>query len=165
MAEKRTIPVLNVNEDFYLQGVEVTATAAEINNAADLSNAAEIVAATNVITSAENKKTFYLSSSTEFVSTLPAPFLGAEYVFVVAAAPSGASYTIVTAGAPDQIIVGGVHDAGGAAGDVESTAGGTTITFVDGQAVVGDTAILRSDGTSWFARIFVNVATGATITG
>lgn len=153
MAEKRTIPFLNVSERLEVGGVGFAAGAS-----------AEVVSAANTITSAENKKTFYLSSATEFDSVLPAPFLGAEYTFVVAAAPSGASYTISTSGAA-QILVGGVHDAGGAAGDVESTAGGTTITFVDGQAVIGDTAVVRSDGTNWYARIFVNVAAGATITG
>jgi hypothetical protein len=124
----------------------------------------EVVAATNVITAAESGKVFFLASATEFVSTLPAPAAGLHFTFIVAAAPAGASYTIVT-DASAQVLVGGVHDAGGTAGDVESTAGATTITFVDGQSVVGDTAMLWSDGTSWFARVFVNVAAGATFTG
>lgn len=128
------------------------------------SESVEVVAATNVITAAESGKTFFLSSATEFVSTLPAPAAGLKYRFIVTAAPSGASYTIVTDAAA-QILVGGVHDAGGAAGDVESTAGATTITFVDGQAVIGDWAEVISDGTNWYARVFVNVATGATFTG
>lgn len=125
---------------------------------------AEVVAATNAIDAAENGKTFYLNSATEFASTLPAPFLGAKFTFIVAAAPSGASYTVVTNGSA-QIMVGGQHDAGGAAGDVESTAGATTLTFVDGQSVIGDWAEFRSDGTNWYVRAFSNVAAGITFTG
>jgi len=128
------------------------------------SGVAATVAATNTLTSADNGKTIFLNSATEFATTLPAPALGLNFTFIVAAAPSGASYTIVTAGATETL-VGGQHDAGGAAGDVESTLGGTTITFVDGQAKIGDTAMLWSDGTNWYTRIFTNVAAGATITG
>lgn len=128
------------------------------------SETVETVAATNVITAAESGTTFFLSSATEFASTLPAPAAGLKYRFIVTAAPSGASYTIVT-NAAAQILVGGVHDAGGAAGDVESTLGATTITFVDGQSVIGDWAEVISDGTNWYARVFVNVAAGATFTG
>lgn len=124
----------------------------------------EVLAAADTLTAADNGKVIFLSSGTEFATTLPAPFLGAHFTFIVTAAPSGASYTIVTSGSA-QILVGGVHDAGGAAGDVESTAGATTITFVDGQSVIGDTAMLWSDGTNWYARVFVNVAAGATFTG
>lgn len=125
---------------------------------------AEVVAATNVITAAENGKTFFLNSSTEFASTLPAPFLGAHYTFIVSAAPSGASYTVVTDSSA-QVMVGGQHDAGGAAGDVESTLGATTLTFVDGQSVIGDRADFWSDGTNWYVRAFSNVAAGITFTG
>ena len=55
--------------------------------------AAEVVTATNVITAAESGTTFFLSSATEFVSTLPAPALGLNFTFIVAAAPASASYT------------------------------------------------------------------------
>lgn len=125
---------------------------------------AEVVIATNVITALENGAVFFLTAATEFVSTLPAPFLGARFTFIVAAAPSGASYTVVTDSAAE-IMVGGQHDAGGAAGDVESTAGATTLTFVDGQSKVGDRADFFSDGTTWFVRAFSNVAAGITFTG
>lgn len=125
----------------------------------------EVVAAANVITASENGKTFFLNSATEFANTLPAPFLGAKYTFIVTAAPSGASYTVVTEGGC-QVLAGSVHAAThGDSGDIEAAATGTTVTFVDGQAVVGDTAILHSDGTSWFAQCFCSTLAGITITG
>jgi len=142
----------------------VTATALQLNQAAVPASGVEIVAATNVIAATESGKTFFLNHATEFVSTLPAPAAGLKFTFIVTGAPSGASYTIVTNSAA-QVIFGAQHDAGGAAGDVEATGGATTITFVDGQAAVGDRADLISDGTNWYATIFTSVAAGATITG
>lgn len=124
----------------------------------------QVAAATLALAAADNGKTIFLNSSTEFATTLPAPFLGARFTFIVAAAPSGASYTVVTSGAAE-IIIGKVHSAAGDAGDVENTAGGTTITFVDGQAVAGDRVDLESDGTNWYVVGFASVAAGITITG
>ncbi len=126
--------------------------------------AAEVVVATNVITAAESGKTFYLNAATEFVSTLPAPALGLRFTFIVAAAPSGADYTVVT-NAAAEVIIGKVHSAAGDAGDVENTAGGTTITFASAQSVAGDRVDIESDGTNWYAVCFASVAAGITITG
>lgn len=127
---------------------------------------AEVVAATNVITAAESGATFFLDAATEFVSTLPAPALGLKYTFIVTNAPETASYTVVTTGAAE-IMIGRVFlSAGsGADGDTEDTAGGTTLTFVDGAAVIGDMAEFWSDGTNWYVRAFAKVSTGITITG
>lgn len=112
----------------------------------------EVVTATNVITAAESGKTFFLNSSTEFVSTLPTPALGLEYTFIVKAAPSGASYTIVSASGTDNIH-GVAVSAADAGGSVDTTAGtaADTITFVDGQALQGDRVHLICDGTYWYA--------------
>lgn len=128
-------------------------------------SAAEVVTATNVITAAENGRTYFLDSATEFVSTLPAPAAGLRFQFIVSAAPSGASYTIVTDSSAN-IIVGRVlsSDLNAASdGDLE-TAGGDTITLVDGKAVKGDRVILECDGTNWYAYIDVSVFDAATIT-
>lgn len=123
--------------------------------------AAEIVTATNVITAAESGTTFYLNSTTEFVSTLPAPALGLNYEFIVTGAPSGASYTIVTTSSAN-IIKGQQYVAADAAGDTGTA--DDTITFVDGQSVAGDRVVVKSDGTSWFAYAFSAVAAGITFT-
>lgn len=121
----------------------------------------EVVSATNVILAAENGRTFFLNSETEFVSTLPAPFLGGRFEFVCAAAPASASYTIVTASSAD-IIKGTVHSSTG--GNASSGLTGDTITFADGVAVAGDRVVLVSDGTSWFATAFCDADAGITIT-
>lgn len=127
--------------------------------------AAEVVTATKTLTAGENGKTVFLNSATEFVTTLPAPALGLKYRFIVAAAPSGASYTIVTNGSAN-IIKGAVYSAdlnAASDGDIE-TSGGDTITLVDSKAVAGDVVEIESDGTNWFARIFVSAFDAATIT-
>lgn len=150
--------VLRVNS----AGLLVSANAATSSLASTLPLASyEVVTATNVIDADENGRTYFLSSATEFVSTLPAPFLGARFTFIVSAAPSGASYTIVTASSGN-IIKGQQYPASGAAGDTGTA--DDTITFVDGQAVAGDRVELFSDGTSWFAYAFSAVAAGVTFT-
>lgn len=128
----------------------------------------EVVTATNVITAAESGRVFFLNSGVEFASTLPAPALGLEYTFIVSAAPASASYTVVTEGGC-QILAGhvlAVDVAGSDTGtDVETTATGTTITFVDSVSVVGDRCHVISDGTSWFASCLAGSPQGITITG
>jgi hypothetical protein len=130
-----------------------------------VTDATEVVTATNVITAGETGKTFFLSSATEFVSTLPAPAAGLKFSFVVSAAPSGASYTIVTNSSAN-IIKGQVYssdlDAAGNA-DIE-TSGGDTITLVDAKSVAGDRVDLICDGTNWFAYCFCSVFDAITIT-
>jgi len=123
---------------------------------------AEVVTATNAdISAVESGKTFFLSSATEFVSTLPAPALGLRYTFIVTAAPSGASYTVVTNSSAN-IIIGQQQSVAGDAGDFGTA--DDTITFVDGQAVAGDRVDVISDGTSWFAYAQSKVAAGITFT-
>ena len=105
-------------------------------------------------------KTFFLNSGTEFQSTLPTPAAGLEYTFVVKAAPSGASYTIVSHD-DSNIIIGLVtcataDDLGANDDDAD------IITFVDGQAVVGDWIRVISDGTKWYFSGACKVAEGIT---
>lgn len=128
-------------------------TAGSTSPASTATKATETVAATNVLTKTESGKTLFLSSATEFVSTLPAPVAGLEFEFIVAAAPSGASYTIVTTGGTD-LIHGTAVSAADAGGSMDTTAGtpADTITFVDGQALVGDRVRVVSDGTYWYAQ-------------
>lgn len=147
-----------------LTGTSTSATTAQLDIAAIPASGAETVAATNDITAAESGKTFFLDHATEFVSTLPAPAAGLRYSFIVVNAPETASYTVVT-NAAAQVLGGHVLAADGNAGDVESPAAGTTITFVDSAAVAGDRVDVISDGTSWYARCTCAVATGITITG
>jgi hypothetical protein len=119
--------------------------------------------ATYSVPQSENGTTYYLNSGTEFVTTLPAPFLGAEYEFIVKAAPSGASYTVVT-GSSANVIKGVQLTAQDAGGSGDSGTADDTISFVDGQAVAGDRVLVKSDGTSWFAYAFSKVLAGITFT-
>lgn len=121
----------------------------------------KVLTATYSVPQDENGTVYYLNSTTEFVTTLPSPFLGAEYTFIVKSAPSGASYTVVTASSAN-IIKGLQNSVAGDAGD-NGTAD-DTITFVDGQAVAGDMVRVVSDGTSWFAYAISKVAAGITFT-
>lgn len=130
-----------------------------------IGNIDEIVTATNVITAGESGKTFFLNSTTEFVSTLPAPVLGFRATFIVTGAPSGASYTIVTTTSAN-IIKGAVFSAdlnAASDGDIE-TSGGDTISFVDSKAVAGDRVEIYCDGTNYFAHAFTTVFDAVTIT-
>lgn len=114
----------------------------------------ETVAATNVLTAGESGKTLFLAHATEFATTLPEEAAGLEFTFIVGLAPASASYTVVTAGTTQNTIHGvnvSAADAGGAAG---ATAGTPVdvITFVDGQAGVGDGCHLICDGALWYAQ-------------
>ena len=117
--------------------------------------------ALSTLTAAQSGRTFFLNSATEFATTLPAPAAGLVYTFIVAAPPSGASCTVVT-NASANIIKGQAVNAAGAAGDTGTA--DDTISFVDAQAVAGDSVTVISDGTSWFAYGMCAVAAGITFT-
>lgn len=117
--------------------------------------------AASTLTAAQSGTTFFLSATSEFATTLPAPAAGLTYTFIVKQAPSGASYTIVTTSSAN-IIKGQAYNVAGAAGD--SGTADDTISFVDGQSVAGDMVTVISDGTSWFAKGFCAVAAGITFT-
>lgn len=121
--------------------------------------------ATTTLTAASHGKTLFLNSATEFVTTLPALEAGLRFKFVVKAAPSAASYTVVTSDSAN-VIVGQVLSSelpAAAAADSE-TAGGDTITFVDGVAVKGDWAEVVCDGTNWYMTAGCKTAAAITIT-
>ena len=127
--------------------------------------ASEIVTTTNVITASESGTTYFLNAATEFASTLPSPAQGLFFRFIITNAPETASYTIGTAAAAAQI-AGKIFGADGNAGDTQTAATATTVTFVDSKSTLGDMVEAYSDGTSWFVLGFCNTATDSiTITG
>ena len=140
-------------------------TAGSTAEASTRKTAVETVGVTNGLSKTESGKTLFLSATTEFVSTLPAPLAGLEFEFIVAAAPSGASYTIVTHDASN-IIHGMAVSAADAGGSVDTTAGtpADTITLVDGQAAIGDRIRVVSDGTYWYAQGLCNDEDAITFT-
>lgn len=147
----------------HLNSINDKRTAVALGRAVDnlLQSSAVILTATRTVTAEESGTTFYLSSATEFVTTLPAAALGLNYTFIVAAAPSGASYTIVSASSGN-IIKGNQNSVAGDAGDFGTA--DDTITFVDGSSIAGDKVEVFSDGTSWFAYAISKVAAGVTFT-
>ena len=104
------------------------------------------VAAFTVPTS-ENGMTYILSLAAGFATTLPAPFAGAKYKFIVGISNTG-SHTIVATGA---IVTGTIASSDlNAANDVAAVAAATTITLAANVSIKGDYVELVSDGTAWF---------------
>lgn len=128
----------------------------------------EVVTAANVIAATECGKVYYLSSATEFQTTLPAisgVSAGWWAEFYVTLAPSGASYTIITGNSLENIIRGGVLERETDTGDDGSYhAAGDTITFVDGVAAVGDYIKITSDGSYFYLTGQTNLDGGITVT-
>lgn len=126
---------------------------------------ARVLTSTTTLTAADFGKTIFLNAATEFVTTLPSPVLGARLKIVCANAPESASFTVVTASSAN-VIYGAIVSSADAGGSASSTAGtpGDTITFVDGQAAVGDFVQLESDGTNWYAFGVCGDEDGITIT-
>lgn len=128
------------------------------------SESSEIVTATNVITAAENGKTFYLSAAAGFVSTLPTAELGLRYKFIVKTAPTSNGYTIT--GSPADKIQGTVACSG-----AENTINGVTasdadnVILVHNVALVGDMVEFESDGTNWYVTGNVNTYAAITANG
>lgn len=119
------------------------------------------ITGTTTVTAAQNGATFYINNATGFVTTLPAPFLGAKYTFINKTANTSGNHTIVTATSAN-IIVGNQNSVAGDAGDTGTT--DDTISFVANNSLAGDKVELWSDGTSWFAYAISRVAAGITFT-
>lgn len=134
----------------------LSATVAELNQA--VGDGDEVVITTNVITAAENGKTFYLSLAGGFTSTLPAPALGLRFRFIVKTAPTTAYVITTNAGA--NILYGHLVERAGGVG--VAGAAQDTLNFVANQAIIGDWVEFYSDGTNWYLHGMVNVIAGAT---
>lgn len=147
-----------IQQDIPLSLAGLTATAAEINQAASLAANTEIVITTRILTAADNNKTIYLTLAGGFTVTLPAPFLGGKFTFIVAVAPT-TSY-IITTNAGANVIFGKFWERAGGAGVAGATQ--DTQNFVANQAIISDWAEYRSDGTNWYVKGAVNVAAGVT---
>lgn len=119
---------------------------------------AEVVTSTNVIAAAESGSTFYLNAVGGFTSTLPVPALGMIFRFVVKTAPTTAY--IITTNAGANLIYGMFEERAGGAG--VAGAAQDTQNFVASNAIIGDWAEYRSDGTNWYVHGMVNVAAGIT---
>jgi len=131
----------------FIDGTEVTATAAEINLAADSSANTEVVTTTNVLTAAESGKTIILNSATAFVTTLPAKAAGLRFTFIAGATQvTGGNHTIVPNASDDNTIYGGAIVAGA---EVAASAEGS-INWIADTILPGDIISVFNDGTNWY---------------
>lgn len=128
---------------------------------AALDNSSQILTTTRQVLAEESGKTFYLGSTTAFVTTLPAPSLGLKFTFILKSVPASDAHTVVTA-ASANIIQGKQSSVAGDAGDTGAT--DDTISFVTAQTVAGDKVELFCDGTKWYAHAISSVAAGITFT-
>lgn len=139
----------------------VTATADEINQAADVSGSFEVVTTTNVITAAENGKTYFLNSATGFVTTLPAVAVGLRFtVYLGATQPTSGNHTVVPNAANDNTIFGDYNVAGAT---VPASAEGS-VNFVASTTLPGDKVEFVCDGTNWYISGSAAATGGVTFT-
>lgn len=104
----------------------------------------EVVDGAKTLTKADQGKTFWLTAAAGAAITLPAPYLGAWFKFVVGAAFATTDWTIVTPGGGN-LISGSVMVVGAVVvADAEDT-----VTFVATAENIGDQVILESNGTVW----------------
>ena len=128
-----------------------------------IASTSEIVIADIVITADESGKTFYLSRFGGVQCTLPAPFLGARFKFVIETAPTwGGGYTIITDSGAD-IMIGGINELEvDTSSDGPYDANADKFIFAANVAIVGDYVEFESDGTSWFYHGQTNADGGVT---
>ena len=124
----------------------------------------ETLAAAEVLTAADNGKTFWLNAAGGFDVTLPAlATTGFSCKFIVKTAPTTA-YTLT--GATADKVLGLVLSSSGAA---EDTAGagdpGDVVNFVASTALPGDSVTVTMDGAFYYVEGKCAAAGGITITG
>lgn len=144
-----------------IAGVQVTATAAQLNAATLAASATRTATAAGSITAADHGLTIFLDNATGFATALPAPIAGFKCEVISKTANTSGNHTIVSASSAN-IIKGNQNSVAGDAGD--SSTADDTISFVANQSVAGDRVELRCDGTSWFAYATSRVAAGMTFT-
>lgn len=125
-------------------------------------NSAEVVTATNVISASESGKTFFLDAAAGFTSTLPAPALGLEFVFIVKTAVTSNGYTIITTSGADIIVIGVNELEVDTGDDGPYDINADSVVFEANVAVPGDYLKFYCDGTKWYAIGQTNADGGIT---
>lgn len=122
--------------------------------------AVEARSAASTLSQYDNGNTILLNSTTAFATTLPSPFMGGRFKFIVTGIPGASAHTIVAGSA---IIKGSVSSADLAnASAAASTTGGTTISLTT-TAYVGDWIEVVSNGVNWLLSGSVKAQGGLTI--
>ena len=112
------------------------------------------VSAATTLTVSDTGKTILLAAAGKAI-TLPAPFAGGSYKFLVTADTTTAAWVITATGA---ILEGGVTEAG----IIQLCASKTSFSLVHTKASQGDYVYIESDGTSWFVDGQLSVAASFT---
>lgn len=121
------------------------------------------ITAAATLTAANSGKIYFINNATGFAITLPAPAAGLNFTFIVNTPPTTGNHTIITNGTTQKVLKGLIVCSASEVGD--SSAGGTTLTFVANQAVAGDRVEMVCDGTVWYFVGHAKVTAGLTITG
>jgi len=116
----------------------------------------EQLSADVALTANDSGKIFMLDAIGEAI-TLPAPFTGAEYEFIIDTTTATTNWTIT---ATDTIIYGSAE----VAGAIIAASAEDTITLVIAKALPGDYIKLKSDGTKWYVSGSVVTTVGVTFT-
>ena len=106
----------------------------------------------------ETGKLFFLDTLGTTTVTLPAPAAGMRFEFLVTVA----STEDVTIDCGAGLLRGQVYASSG--GDEDSGVADRNIIFTDcdGAGQIGDSCVITSDGTNWFAKCFCDVTAGIT---
>lgn len=128
----------------------------------DLNFGSEVLITTRTVLATENGMTFYLALAGGFTVTLPTPALGLRFKFVVKVAPTTAYIILST---PTDIIIGYPIGSLGADETANGNALGDQVNFVANVSLPGDSVVLESDGTYWYAIPLVKATGAVTITG
>jgi len=149
-------------DDPYIDGVQVTATAAEINGAATVSGRLVSItdAATYTVLAANSGKTHVFPDLTaSCTATLPTASAGLEYTFIGKAGAADAQNWIIKSPSATNFFLGGVAfadtDAGDAADEIHAGiwSNGSTNDFLTVVTPGAGTIIrLICDGTNWIAN-------------
>jgi hypothetical protein len=136
----------NINKQIQLGGTNVTATAAEINNAADVSANSEVLTTTQALDVTDCGRAFFIATDA-LVITLPATIAGCKMSFTNTGA-DGANIITISPAAVDYI-----------AGTITLAASVVDLGVVDDKdlintkttSVTGDSATIIGDGVAgWF---------------
>ena len=121
--------------------------------------AVEARSAASTLSQYDNGKTILLNSTTAFATTLPSPFMGGRFKFIVTGIPGASAHTIVAGSA---IIKGSVSSADLAnASAAASTTAATNINLTT-TAYVGDWVEVVSNGVNWLVSGSVKAQGGLT---
>lgn len=125
----------------------------------DSTKLAQVLTAAKTLSRDDSWKTLYLTLAGGFTVTLPLPYLGLRFRFIVATAPTTAY--IIKTNATANIMYGMTEERAGTAG--VAGAAKNTFNFVANVAIIGDWVEFYSDGTNWYYHGMVDVAAGNTV--